>query len=93
MRERVRVYLAPVGETLMLKLRHYARNARLYLSVTDNGVTLEYTQKILFPPVTHQRRHGSLVATFVLITGRNRTVPDWFESVKLWTGPFSLVSV
>lgn len=46
MRERVRVYLAPVGETLMLKLRHYARNARLYLSVTDNGVTLEYTQKI-----------------------------------------------
>lgn len=65
---------------------------RLYLSVTDNGVTLEYTQKIQFPPVTHQRRHGSLVATFILITGRNRTVPDWFEEIlgfgRFLFGPF-----
>lgn len=32
--------------------------------------TLGYTQKILFPPVSHQRRYGSLVATFILITSR-----------------------
>lgn len=32
--------------------------------------TLEYTQKILFRPVNHQRRYGSLVAAFILITSR-----------------------
>ena len=33
--------------------------------------TLEYTQKILFRPVNHQRRYGSLVAAFILITSRH----------------------